>query len=267
MPENFRDIIRYAADKISKRGVDDFEVYAISSKENQIEVYQQDIESLSFSESSGIGIRIINNSSVGYAYTSFLEKQQILDCIDRAVANAQATNSEEFNSLPQSDDYLYPAKDGEQELSFDDNFLNYTMNDKALAAKKLEYATKARDKRIIGISNSSYQDSEAEVILINSNGFFDSYKKSWCYLYVNAISRAGEDTSTGDYFGCGKHLGEIDIEDIAGNAAQKSVSVLGGKKIKSRKADLLLHPLVGAQFLSLIAGALTAIRYKKEIII
>lgn len=258
MSENLNDIITYTLNHLKSRGLDEYEVFGTASHDNEIEVYQQDIESLSVSKSKGIGIRVLRHQSVGYAYTSNLSPEHILECIKRAISNAKVTHKDKFNYLPVRKDYLYQQKPIDLELLYDPCFYDYSIKDKIKAAKTLEAITQAEDKRIIGISNSSYRDSAVEVVLANSNGFLDSYKKSWCYLYVNAISRQGDDTSTGDYFSTGKHLGEINLEDIARQAAKRSTSLLGGRKIKSVKADILLDPLVAAQFLNLIAEALTA---------
>ena len=103
-----------------------------------------------------------------------------------------------------------------------------------------------------------YHDGIYETAILNSTGFCDRYKATSCLIYVSAISRKGKDTSTGDFFGCGRAPGNLNLEEVATNAARRSVAILGGKKIKSQKIDLLLDPVVSAQFFGVIAGILTA---------
>ncbi len=251
-------ILKKTSNKISKMQADEYEIFGISSKETDIEVYNHNIESLSFSDSSGIGIRIIKKGSIGYAFTSFMDDKKISECIEKAALNAQITSSEDLNLLPKEKDYLYKKKNMDGTLLYEGEFEKYSSGQKVGAARKLEEITIKKDRRISGVTNSSYHDNDIKVALLNSSGFADSYRKSLCYMHVNAISKEGGDTSTGDYFGFGKHLGQISLEDIAENAASRSVSGLGGRKIKSKKVDILLDPLVGSQFLGVIADALTA---------
>ena len=75
---------------------------------------------------------------------------------------------------------------------------------------------------------------------------------------MNAISKQNGDTSTGDYFGYARSPMDLNLEEISANAVKKSVSILGGKKIKSKRVDIILDPLVSAQFLSVIANGLVA---------
>jgi len=128
----------------------------------------------------------------------------------------------------------------------------------------LETLTKSKDARIVDINNVMYDDSIYETAILNSAGFCDKYKTTTCLIYVSAISKQGEDTSTGDFFGCGRTPGDLDLEEVAEKAAGRSVSILGGKKIKSQRVDLLLDPVVSAQFLGVIAGTLTADSVQKR---
>ncbi|MGM0364910.1 MAG: TldD/PmbA family protein [Actinomycetota bacterium] len=258
MADSLEKVIKKTAGKISRSQADEYEIFGISSTETEIEVYEGEIESLSLSDSRGIGIRVIKEGAVGYAFTSSLGERDISECIDKAVTNAKVTSREDLNLLPKPEDYLYKDKPIEGNHLYDEQFSRYSVEDKGDAAKELESITLGKDKRITGVNNLSYHDMDVGINLFNSIGFNDGYRKSSCFMYVNAISKEKEDTSTGDYFGFGRHLGEINPEEIAENAARRSVSLLGAKKIKSKKVDILLDPMVGAQFMGVVADALTA---------
>ncbi len=258
MAEKLMQILKKTASKISADQADAYEIFGLSSTETDIEAYDAHIESLSFSDSSGMGIRIIKNGAVGYAFTSFLGEEKIMECIQKAAVNARATTGEDLNLLPGQKDYLYKHRALGPHALYDEKFHHYSTEHKTDAAKKLEEITIKKDKRITGVSSASYHDSDVKAAIINSAGFRDHYRKSACYMVVNAIAKQKEDTSTGYYFGFGKHMGQICLEDIAAHAAKRSVALLGAQKIQSKKVDILLDPLVGSQFLGVIADALTA---------
>ncbi len=258
------NICKDTARKIKKYNVDEFEIFTASSVDNEIEIFKSKIETLSFSDSIGIGIRIFKDKSVGYAYTTVLGDNSIEDCIKKAVSNSEITGKEEYNYLPVEEEYAHKRKLISDELLFRENLLDYRIEDKVAMAKKLEDLTRSKDKRITDIENVAYQDSIYETAILNSAGFCDNYKKTTCLIYVNAISKEGNDTSTGDYFGCGRSPDDIDLNHVASKAADRSVSILGGKKIKSDRVSLLLDPAVSAQFLSVIADGITADSVQKK---
>ncbi len=251
-------ICKDAAFRINKREVDEFEIFTASSVENEIEIFKRKVETLSFSDSIGMGIRIFKDRSVGYAYTTVLDEKIIEDCIDRAISNSRVTKKEEFNYLPRKEEFKFKKKSTDDSKLFKEDLLDYDTRSKVALAKKLERLTKSKDKRITSISSVVYNDSIHETALLNSAGFFGKYKTTACVVYAAAISRQNGGTSTGDYFGCGRAPDDLDLEDVAVNAARRSVSILGGRKIKTQRVDLLLDPVVSSQFMSIIAGSLTA---------
>jgi len=257
-------ICKDAALKINKHNADEFEIFAASSVENEIEIFKGKVETLSFSDSIGVGIRIFKDRSIGYAYTTVLEENSIEDCIGNAVANARITSSEEYNYLPVEEETVNKKKLIDDRALFHENFLDYSIESKIEMAKKLEALTKSKDARIVDIDSVGYHDSIYETAIFNSAGFCDKYKTTTCLIYVSAISKQGEDTSTGDFFGCAREPSRLDLEEIAGKAANRSVSVLGGKKIKSQRANLLLDQVVSAQLLGVVAGCLTADSVQKR---
>jgi len=258
------NICKDAAGKIEKYNVDEFEIFSASSVDNEIEIFKGKVETLSFSDSIGIGIRVFKNKSVGYSYTTVPGSKSIEDCIEKAVLNSKITGREEYNYLPREEESGYKGKVINDRLLFSEKLLDYRIEDKVATAKKLEELTRGSDKRITDVESVGYQDSIYETAILNSVGFCGNYKKTTCMVYVNAISKEGVDISTGDFFGCGRSPADIDLHYVADKAANRSVSILGGEKIKSDRVDLLLDPSVSAQFLSVIADGITADSVQKK---
>lgn len=257
-------ICKDAALRIKKYNVDEFEIFTASSVEDEIEIFKGSVETLSFSDSIGIGIRVFKDKSIGYAYTTVLGENSIENCIQKAVSNSKITGKEEYNYLPKNEEIVLKDKLIDNNSLFHENFLDYDIEDKIALSKKLEILTKNKDEKIAGIENVIYSDSIYETAILNSAGFCDKYKTTSCFIYVNAISKKKDDTSTGDFFGCGRTPADLELDRIAGKAVERSVSILGGKKIKSQKVDLLLDPVVSTQFLGIIAGGITSDSVQKK---
>jgi len=246
------------AAEIPPGSADQWEIFAARSLENEIDVFNGDIETLSFSDSTGIGIRVFKDGSIGYAYTAVLEDDVIRDTIKKALDNSKITKRDKLNYLPTKKDHKYSKNQVDKKLLFDRDYLKVSITEKIEMAKELEILTKKADKRVSGVTNVMYSDGISEVAILNSNGLSDSYNTTIALVYVNAISRKGGDTSTGDYFGISRNPSDIGLADIAAKAAERSVSILGGKKINSQSLDIVLDPMVAAQFMAVIASTLNA---------
>ena len=256
-----KDLMFYcknAASKMKRKDIDEFEVYGMSSISNLIEIYNLNVENLSFSDTKGLGFRIFKDGRMGYAYTSNLEEPEIRKCMEKAVANSIITHKEQYNYLPREDEFKYKKGLIDKKNLFSEKFMDYSIENKIEIARQLESITRKIDKRVKGINNLIYDDSLTEVAILNSAGFEDSYKTSSAFIYESVISRVDNANSTGDYFGYEKDPGKLDIESISQNAVKRSVMLLGAKKVKSKVVNVLLDPFVAAQFLGVIASVLTA---------
>jgi len=259
--KNGKSLVNFCKDaslKIKKLEVDEFEIYGASSTNNELELFNGQIDNLTFAETKGLGIRIFKDKRVGYSYTSILDEYNIDKCIDRAFSNSKITFQEEFNYLPLESEFKNSKGIIDKKILFSEDFFNFDIKQKIQLAKKLEILAKKKDKRVTGINNLIYDDSLDEVMILNSTGFFDSYRTTSAFIYLSVISKEKDDTSTGSFFGYDRSPGEFNLEEIAANAVNRSVSILGGKKIKSQVVDIILDPFIAAQFLGIIASIVTA---------
>ncbi len=256
--KSLADFCKDASLKIKKLKVDEFEIYGASSTHNELELFNGQIDNLSFAETKGLGIRIFKDKRVGYSYTSILDEYNIEKCIDRAFSNSKITFQDEFNYLPLESEFKNSKGIIDKKILFSEDFFNFDIKQKIQLAKELEILAKKKDKRVTGINNLIYDDSLDEVMILNSTGFFDSYRTTSAFIYLSVISKEKDDTSTGDFFGYNRSPGEFNLEEIAANAVNRSVWILGGKKIKSQVVDIVLDPFIAAQFLGIIASIVTA---------
>jgi PmbA protein len=247
------------AEKILKnKRLDGYEIFGISSTSNEIQIYKGEIENLSFSDTTGLGIRVFNDCSIGYAYTSMLGKSDLEDTIDLSIKNSKITEREEINYLPEEMDFKFKDYSFDKKSLYSSDYSEIGLDKKTDMAKKLERIALDKDKRIKEISDLIYEDGINEVMIINSNGFKDGYRSTDCFMYLSVISRDDDDTSTGDFFDYTRSPKDIDIERLADTAIKRSVSILGGRKIDSVVTDVILEPIVASRLIGALASTFSA---------
>jgi len=238
--------------------VDEFEVYISASIDNEIEVFNGAVESLSHSDTSGVGIRLFKDKKMGYAWVNSFDEGKVKDCIEKAILNSKASDADEFNGLPGENEGRYSYDNNIAKFIYSDDFFKYSIDEKIRMLKALENISKSKDKRIIGVDSLSYSDVISKTALINSKGLCRSMKQTSSFVFISLISREKEETSTGFSFDYGRDMASFNLEKIADEAVQKSTILLGGEKIKSRLSTVILDPITASQFLGVFASAITA---------
>lgn len=252
------DLVRKISLILDKAKVDEYEIYISNSVDNGIEIFEEEVESMSYSDSKGVGIRVFKEKKIGYSYSTSFEENAIKNCVEKAILNSKITVEEEINALPKISEYKYIKKPEIEKHLYNENFFKVSVEDKIEILKNLEKIAKGTDKRITGVDSLSYSDNFSEITMLNSNGFEGSYKNTSCFLFLNVISKEKKDTSTGFSFSYERDPKKLNIEEIAKEAVKKSIMLLNSKKIRSKSADVLMDSLVASQFLGIIASILTA---------
>lgn len=249
------DYIQLAADvvaKAKKMGAGEAEAFLVNSKDLTIDVRDNQVETMKLAEDRGLGVRIINDNRVGFAYTSDLNAGVVDDIIRQAAANSEKTTADKYNKLPPGGEQ-YPELD-----LFDPEIHRATVEGKIELAKSMEQVARAADRRVTITERSTYFDAEYEVTLANSYGFARSYCGAYCGAFTEVVAEQDGDCQSGFDIHYGLKYKDIDPSALGRGAAEKAVRKLGAKSIKTQQAAIILEPYIATQFLSVIAPALSA---------
>lgn len=251
MTSNYLDVAQQLVEKAKKIGAEQAEVYINSSKELDIEVNNQQVETMKVAEDRGVCIRIIKDGRLGFAYSSDTNMERLTEMVRQAVANGEKTTPDEFNQIPKNQGVLPELK------LEDDTIVNTPVEEKIALAMEIEKAARGFDKRVKNTRTSSYQDAQYTIYLANSSGFAVSYSGSYCGGYAYLVAEEEGDTQTGFGIQYSLKYHDIDPVKIGSDAAQKAVQMLGAKTIDTQKAAIVLDPYIATNFLGLIAPAVT----------
>lgn len=229
------------------------EAVVVHERETEVRVYDGEVESLTVSESSGIGIRVIAEHRQGFAYAGTLDADVLAETLDEARDNARFGEPDEFHGLaepdgiPQADLVLY------------DPALEQVSTDAKIAlALELERAVLGGDARIIGIEAADYADSVAASAVVSTAGIRTAGIEGGCYLSAASLAAEGDDVQTGFGFSVARAPGTLELDVAAADAVERAVRLLGARKAPTGRLTVVLDPFVTAQFLGIVGATLNA---------
>ena len=227
------------------------EVYGIDETETSIKAYDGQVESLSSARTRGVGIRVINDGAVGYAYTADTSEAALSETLEEARVNASVATSDEANVLPRPLDVV------ELPGLYVPAFADVSADFKVELALALEAAAR-RPARVKGVDAAVYGDTDATVAIASTTGVRGQYRRGDAYVLVEVLAEADGATTSAYGLDMGRVATELDVEGAAAEAVERALRLLGGRKPSGAQLPVLLDPYATASFLGVLAGALTA---------
>lgn len=240
---------------VKQATTDDLEVeaYIAVGSETNIQVRNGEVEKLSYAGSKGLGVRVIRNGQMGYAYTSDFADESLSKTIEMAITLAEVADPDEHRHLPD------PKPISDEDLAiYDPSLLAVDAEEKVTFQKAVETAAFAHDDRVKVSSMNAYIDGISEVYLANSKGFAGTYSSTFAAGYIMVMAIDENDRATGFGLQIGRSLKDINAEKIGREAAEQAVSSLGGKPVPTQTASVVYHPVAATAMLGALSQALTA---------
>lgn len=251
MGVNYLNAAESAVASATKKGANMAEAFIVRSKKLSIEVHDGAVETMKLAEDRGIGLRLINDGRVGFAFSTQLNPQGIEELCSQALANAENTEQDANNFLPDPSGN-YPHLD-----LYDPDIRAVSVEEKIKMAIDMERAAKDHHPKVKIIESSTYQDGEAEIIIVNSKGISATYKGAYSGIYIALVAGGDEDSQTGFALDYSLKYKDLDPNKIGILAAERAVRMLGAKPVPSQRVAVVLDPYIATGFLGLLGPALT----------
>jgi len=252
---DLEELAQRAVDAALAAGAGDAEATAEDSVGREIRVFDGEVESLSEAGERGLGVRAWIEGRVGFAYGTDLSPDGVGSIASDAVEAARVSDSDEFAAAPEPDG----AGAGGSPTDFFSEEVGATpTQEKVELAKAIERAALAGDERVVAVETTVYVDEEVRSALRSSTGLGGAYEATFAYAFLQAIAEEGDSKQTGLGFGLGRSPGSLDAKSIGGEAAIRSVQLLGASKPASRTCPVVLDATVAASFAGFIGGVLCA---------
>jgi PmbA protein len=220
------------------------------SRDTEVRAYEGEVEQFTSATTAGVGVRVVTDARVGFAYVGSLDDDAVLEALDEARDNAAFSSPDPYAGLADPDGVAPAALE-----LHDERLRGASADDRIALAVELERQVRAGDPRIAGIEGADYSDSESFAAVVSTTGIRVAEGETSCALSVYSIAEDGDDVSTGFGFSVGRHPGELDLSTAAADAVERAVRMLGAKAAPTERLTVILDPWVTAQFLSIVAEA------------
>jgi PmbA protein len=253
-------LLHYAVKQAEALGATDAEVYAATSSESEVFIENNDVKQAKSQSTSGIGIRVLLEGSLGFYSINDLTKSRITDAAAMAIKIAHASPKDKHNVLPGK------SKSKALRGIYDKNAESFQASDAAgMAAEMLEVA-KSYDNRI-SVDSGNFNGEMVTHALVNSNGIELKERASVFSWSIMGMAIENGDISSFDYQLGGSHfVKDIDVCNTATEFAETVVKSLGTRKIEqSFKGEMLLTPMaVNEMIEEVVAHAINSDSVQKK---
>ena len=231
---------------------DDMEIYLETSKSISIGVFQGEVDKYSIAESGGLSLRGVSNNKMGYSYTEKLDDTSIDMLINEAYENASFIESTEDEEI------FAGAKEYKEVNIYSEKLSQTSMEKKIDLTKELEKIALGLDNRVTAVQGCGYEEFEEAITIVNTKGINLNHKTNGAAIYIQVIVKEGEDTKTAMAFRTFKDLENVDIKEIAKEAVDEALSLLGASPMKTGEYPMIIKNTVFGNILAFCSSVFSA---------
>jgi TldD protein len=222
-------------------GAEFAEVFAEDVTRGSVNLDDGRIESLVSARDRGVGIRVVNGESTGFAHTADLSERGLRSA---AKAAADATRQTE-GAAPVTVDL---SSAGGAARAADDGFVDPRSIDKADKVgllRRAEEVARAADTAISQVS-ARYADNRRRVLVANSDGVLVGDDQARTMFSVSCVAKGDVGLQTGTET-VGLSMGyelfdRYDVEDLARRAANRALTKLQARPAPSGTLPVVIGP-------------------------
>ena len=233
-------------------GLEEMEIYFSRSKSFSTRIFEKEVDSYNVSSAQGVGFRARFAGKVGYAYAETLDQESVELLVAGAKANAQIIDSDdeiEFYAGSPS----YP-----ETVSYNPSLEDVSAEEKIEFARELEAQAFAADNRVYMVNWAAAGHSETEVYIANTEGLEKSFSRNGAYGVVAALVREDGQVKSGRRIVYGNDWSKFDAKQLAQEAVEEAVSLLGASSVPSGDCRILLRHDAAYNLLETFASVFSA---------
>lgn len=240
---DYKDLLNKLIEKGQEK-MDEVEAFLVKNKQLDIEIYKGEIDKYSLAESGGLSFRGSSQGKMGYSYTERLEESALDSLVYEALENSKYIEGSD-------DEIIFSGSESYEEINhYDDSLNQVPTQDKINFLINLEKEAYSLDERVFAVNACAYQEFEGERYLVNSKGLDLHDKSNGGAAYISVVVKDNEDTKTGISYRIFYDFSSLDFKEIAKEAVDRAISMLGASNIKSGNYPIIIENTTFANLLS-----------------
>jgi PmbA protein len=241
MNKEMFDLCSWAISTAKKAGADDCKATINKRRFVEVDYREKKPETIKEASTQRLSVNIYVNNRYSAQNTSDVRKDALEMFIKNAVNNTKLLEEDPYRRLP---DPKYYEGRVEKELElFDSTHDKFTADERHEMVKVIENACLERGgDKVVSVTAGEYDDFYEDVVM-TSNGFKGGRKTTQCWGGAQMTAQdEGERRPTGDYWvGCPMRKDLPDLQQIGKLAAERTLSLLGGKKINTATLPIVIE--------------------------
>ena len=146
------------------------EVFLREAQSGSVEIKEGAIEAVIARGERGVGIRVLDDQRLGFAYTSDLSANGIRACVDIARRMSALTERDEDLALA-----TRAIDDADLDI-YQSGIVDRPLSERGAIALAVEDAARATDPRVKQFRKTTYSDSESMTIIATTTGVRASFR-------------------------------------------------------------------------------------------
>jgi len=209
------------------KGGFEYEVFWQRVKKTKIEVSGGEVESLSTSEETGIGLRVLKDGRIGFSYVGGSGEEKLREAVEKALQSCELQTRDEGNIFKREQEPTSTVS------TFDKEGVGMPVEEKVSLTLGLEEGAKALDRRIKGVRKATLTEKVFEVKFFNSYGVSYDYEGTQYSASISALASEGTDSAISWEFRGSRRLADLGMEDIVKDVVFKATSLLNPRDINT----------------------------------
>ncbi len=255
------DAVAITCGLLEKQAVKQWEVFHQDSHRFRVEFKDGVIDTLQKARVSGLAVRVIRETRVGFSFTSALDASSLEKTVDTAASMARVMPPDPDATL--AEPATLPLL---QEKIMDDSLRTATEADKTEIARAIESKARLVDKRITAIRSAGYSDAMVAVRLVNSNGLDAKGKAGFVRAWVELMAEQNGDQEMAYWMEQARSSERINPDTVASKAAARALDSLGGESIPSARMPVIVENSVAVDLLHVLSHSFLAENHFKKLV-
>ena len=256
------DLKQLAAEAVSRAldlGATDAEAVAVESEDFGVNVRLGQVEQLTESGSRALGLRVFFADSDGQrtssTSTSDLSPEGVARIIESAVELAKVTGADPFAGLP--DRAAFGSNDVASLALYFNDVDAIPPAERIDMARRCEAAAMSFDTRIQNSSGADFDASSLHRVMVNSRGFSDEYRSSYCGFSVTPIAQDASGAMQRDFWYSSARTAKLldSPEAVGRKAAERALRRLGARPVATQRCPVVFAPEIARSLMGNLLSA------------